>query len=147
MKLHLPTAGAVLLAMMTTAAGAQDSPDLTATNTQDVIASVPAFTSIDQMTVGDLVGLVAYDSEGGRIAEIDYVIEAPDGASAILGIGGFIGLGEYTVAMPLTGFKLREDGRSFELATDKAALKAQPEIDEATIDALPAETQVSALLD
>lgn len=147
MQMHLTTASAVLLAMMTTAAAAQDSNDLTATNTQDVVASLPTFTSIDQMTVGDLVGLIAYDGEGGKIGEIDYVIDLPDGASAILGIGGFIGLGEYTVAMPLTGFQLREDGRSFELATDKAALKAQPEIDEATIDALPSETQVSVLIE
>ena len=147
MKMHILTASAAILAMITTAAGAQDSTDLTATNTQDVVATVPTFTSIDQMTVGDLIGLVAYDSAGSKIAEIDYVIEAPEGANVILGIGGFIGLGEYTVAMPLADFQLREDGRSFELATDKAALKAQPEIDEATIEALPGETQVSTLIE
>jgi len=147
MNMHLPTASAVILVMMTTAAAAQDSTGLPTTNTQDVVATVPTFTSIDQMTVGDLVGLVAYDGTGRKIGEIDYVIDAPEGARAILGIGGFIGLGEYTVAMPLTEFQLREDGRSFELATDKAALKAQPEIDEATIDALPRDTQVSALIE
>jgi hypothetical protein len=110
------------------------------------VAQAPTFTSLEEMTVGDVVGFVAYDPEDNRIAEIDYVIEDGDGAKAVLGIGGFLGLGEYAVALPLTDFELREDGMSFVLSTDKETLKEQPEIDESTIESLPDETPVADLI-
>ncbi|MAM63497.1 hypothetical protein [Maritimibacter sp. UBA3975] len=110
------------------------------------VAQAPTFTSLDEMTVGDVVGFVAYDPEGDRIAEIDYVVEESDGAKAVIGIGGFLGLGEYTVALPLTDFELREDGMSFVLSTDKETLKEQPEFDESGVEGLPDETPIADLL-
>ena len=111
-------------------------------------AMQPTFASLDEMTVGDVVGFVAYDPEGNRIAEIDYVVQASADAEAeaVLGVGGFLGLGEHTVGVPLSDLELREDGMSFVLNTDKEVLKERPEIDEATIEGLPDETPVSQLL-
>lgn len=108
--------------------------------------SAPVFTSIEEMTVGDVLGMVAHDPEGDRIAEIDYVIDRGDGAEAVLGIGGFIGLGEYTVALPLSDFELSEDGAFFVLATDKETLKAQPEIDESGLESLPDDTPIAQIM-
>ncbi|MBV7410968.1 hypothetical protein [Maritimibacter sp. DP1N21-5] len=111
-------------------------------------AMQPTFTSLEEMTVGDVVGFVAYDPEGNRIAEIDYVIQASADAEAeaVLGIGGFLGLGEHTAGVPLSNFELREDGMSFQLNADKEMLKERPEIDEANIEGLPDETPISQLL-
>ena len=91
-----------------------------------MVAPAPEFTSIDQMTVGDMLGMNAVDPLGETIGDIDYVISRPDGAAAVIGIGGFLGLGEYTVALPLEDFELDPEGNVFVLATDKETLEAQP---------------------
>ncbi|MEC7763182.1 MAG: hypothetical protein VX874_14865 [Pseudomonadota bacterium] len=123
------------------------STDMTGTTDMSgEVAQAPTFTSLDEMTVGDVVGYVAYDPEDNRIGEIDYVVANGDSADAIIGIGGFLGLGEYTVALPITDFELREDGMSFVLSTDKETLKEQPEFDEAEVEGLPDETPVADLL-
>lgn len=159
MKLkHLMT-GAAMSALIAGGAIAQDTSTDMATDPpaatdgmatdgmgDAAVDAAPVFTSIEEMTVGDVLGMVAYDPEGNRIAEIDYVIEGDTGPSAVLGIGGFIGLGEYTVALPLSDFELGEDGNSFVLSTDKETLKAQPEIDESGLESLPAETPIAELM-
>ncbi|HBZ42544.1 MAG TPA: hypothetical protein DEO85_00445 [Maritimibacter sp.] len=114
--------------------------------TGDVAAAAPMFTSIEEMTVGDVIGYVAYDPKGDRIGDIDYVIDRDGEAQAVIGIGGFLGLGEYTVALPLSDFELRDDGMSFELATDKETLKKKPEIDEASIESVQPDVEVSQLI-
>lgn len=121
------------------------------TDTVDMTDAVPAleepvYASLEEMTVGDVVGLVAYDPNGDQIGEIDYVIDTAGPAEAVIGIGGFLGLGEYTVALPLEEFELRTDGASFELNTDKETLKQAPEFDESTVEGLPPETPVSTLI-
>jgi len=117
-------------------------------DTEETMAMTkPVFNSIEEMSVGDLLGMVAYGPDGGRIGEIDYVVEAPQGGvQAVIGIGGFLGLGEYTVALPLSDFQLTDGGRSFLLSTDKATLKEQPEYPESTADSLPPETDLAGMI-
>lgn len=109
--------------------------------------AAPQFTSIEEMTVGDVLGMNTVDPEGATIGEIDYVIEQPEGVAAVIGIGGFLGMGEYTVALPLEDFELNPEGTAFVLSTDKETLKAQPEFDESGAESLPAETPVAGLLE
>lgn len=119
----------------------------TGDTTAGMAAPAPEFTSIDQMTVGDMLGMNAVDPEGSTIGDVDYVIQQPGGAAAVLGIGGFLGIGEYTVALPLEGFELNPEGTAFVLSTDKEALKAQQEFDESTAESLPEETPIASLLE
>lgn len=112
----------------------------------DTAVIAPKFMSLEEMTVGDMIGTFVYDPEGERISEIDYVIAGVGGPEVVLGIGGFLGLGEYTVALPLTDFKLGEDGLSLRLDTDKETLKTYPEFDESMAENLPAETSIGTLL-
>lgn len=164
MKLKTLMMGASIAAMMAGGAYAQTADDsMTAeqpmasetemgtdmTGTTDMngeVAQAPTFTSLDEMTVGDVVGFVAYDPADNRIGEVDYVVANGESADAVIGIGGFLGLGEYTVALPLADFELREDGMSFVLDTDKETLKEQPEFDESGVEGLPDETPVADLL-
>ncbi|WP_425051615.1 hypothetical protein [Psychromarinibacter sp. S121] len=165
MKLKNLTMGAALAALVAGGAFAQDTstetdmatepPAMTdggdmanGTDMMDGTAAeqAPVFASIEEMTVGDVVGMVAYDPEGTKIAEIDYVVNPADGAAAVLGIGGFLGLGEYTVALPLEDFQLSEDGTFFTLATDKETLKSQPEFDEANVEGLPDDMPIADLM-
>ena len=109
--------------------------------------TIPTFTDIRDMTVGDALGWVVYDPAGDKIGEIDYIIQDADAAKGVIGIGGFLGLGEYTVALPLTDFEIGEKGMSFTLDTDKETLKAQPEFDESGAESLPEETKLSQLME
>ena len=106
----------------------------------------PTFDSIEDMTVGDVLDRTVLDPQGETIGDIDYVVMQPDGPAAVVGIGGFLGLGEYTVAMPLSEFEMYEDGSAFTLNTTKEALQERPEFDETGAESLPDETRIADLM-
>ncbi|MBB3996003.1 hypothetical protein GGR95_003669 [Sulfitobacter undariae] len=106
----------------------------------------PTFTSINEMTVGDIVGENVYEASGATIGEIDYIAGSGGAASAVVGIGGFLGLGEYTVALPLSDFTYDADQQMVKVDTTKDALKEQPEFDETDVESLPEETRLSGLM-
>ena len=112
----------------------------------DVAPAAPQFTSIGEMTVGDLVGQNVYEPNGKTIGDIDYIIGADGGADAVVGIGGFLGLGEYTVALPLEEFTFDAESQMVKLDTTKDALKQQPEFDESEAESLPDETPLADLM-
>lgn len=118
----------------------------TGTAYTDPVTPAPLFASIDEMTVGDVIGMIVYGPDGDRIGEIDYVVPHGDGYAGVIGIGGFLGLGEYTVAIPLEEFQLAPEGASFTLDTDKETLEQTPEFDESDAESLPDETPVADLL-
>ena len=109
-------------------------------------AMAPAFTSIEEMTVGDIVGKNVYEADGATIGDIDYIVGSSGAASAVIGIGGFLGLGEYTVALPLGDFTYDADQQMVKVSTTKDVLKEQPEFDETDAESLPDETRLSDLM-
>ena len=160
MKLSHMTLGAAAIALMAGGALAQDTTapaaDPSVPNTEmqaepnttmggDAPVLAPEYTSIDEMTVGDVVGTVVYGPENDRIGEIDYVVAQPEGPAGVIGIGGFLGLGEYTVAIGLDEFTLQDDG-TFMLPMEKEILKDMPEFDESGVEGLPDETLVADLM-
>lgn len=112
-----------------------------------VAAPAPEYTSLEEMTVGNVLSLTVLSPAGETIGDIDYVIEDAGGASAVIGVGGFLGLGEHTVAVPLGDFEYDAEQHVLRLPTDKATLEAQEEIDESALESLPDETPVATLLD
>ncbi len=94
------------------------------------------------MSVGDIVGMDVHSTAGegeNDVGEIDYIIQAADGYEAVIGIGGFLGLGEYTVALPLGAFSINPEDEN-QLLLDgftEEELEAMPEIDESELEALP----------
>lgn len=143
---------AAVVALLSGPALAQDTatdpadPGAGATYT-DPVTPAPLYSSIDEMTVGDVIGMIVYGPDGDRIGEIDYVVPHEDGYAGVIGIGGFLGLGEYTVAIPLEDFQLAPEGASFTLDTTKETLEQTPEFDESGAESLPDETPVADLLD
>ncbi|MBF9030645.1 hypothetical protein HKCCE3408_09580 [Rhodobacterales bacterium HKCCE3408] len=148
MKLHTLASTAAIAALIAGGAVAQSSDSAAPAADDQATANEMAqmYTSIDEMTVGDVVGMTAYDPNGDAIADIDYVTMVDDVPNAVLGIGGFLGLGEYTVAMPLEDFDLREDGNSFLLNADKQTLESMPEFDETGVESLPDDTMIAQIL-
>lgn len=141
--------GTAAAALLSGAALAQDAaPTEPATDpmVEEPVAAEPAFTSLEEMTVGQVLGMRTESPDGEAIGEVDYVIEGATGLEAVIGIGGFLGLGEYTVALPLSDFNLNEDYSAFVLGTTKEDLEAQPEIDESGLESLPSELVVGDLM-
>ncbi len=104
------------------------------------------YKSLDQMTVGDMIGMTVRNPEGATIGDIDYVVPNMDGAEAVIGIGGFLGLGEYTVSLPLVDFSYDAEQDVLLLNTNKETLKAQPEFDETDAESLPDDMRIADLI-
>ena len=68
-----------------------------------------------------------YDG-GDRIGKVDDIIVAPDKAVsyAIIGAGGFLGVGRHDVAIPVSQIKQQSDGKFILAGATKDALKTMP---------------------
>jgi sporulation protein YlmC with PRC-barrel domain len=82
------------------------------------------------VTVTDWYKQSVYDPSNNKIGEIDDVLLSPDGkvAALIVGVGGFLGMGEKHVAVPFSAVKhTAKDGRVYlTLDATRNALEAAP---------------------
>jgi sporulation protein YlmC with PRC-barrel domain len=71
-----------------------------------------------------------FNDKGETIGKIDDIIVAPDKAVsyAIIGAGGFLGVGRHDVAIPVNQLK-EDDGRFILAGGSKEAIKAMPEFE------------------
>ncbi|QFT94945.1 hypothetical protein FIU86_19000 [Roseovarius sp. THAF9] len=93
--------------------------------------------AFDGMLVGDILGQNVTTQAGEDVGEIDYVVRQGESLSAVIGIGGFLGLGEYTVAIPLEEFSMAPEGEGMMLSSwTEEELKSQPEFDETGVEGL-----------
>jgi ribosomal 30S subunit maturation factor RimM len=95
---------------------------------------VPA-TEITTLTKGwsaknQILGKLVYNEQDEQVGQVEDIIVAPDKAIsyAILGVGGFLGLGERNVVIPFTQLKA-DDGKFMLRGATKDALKALPAFD------------------
>ena len=75
-----------------------------------------------------LLGAAVYNDTGQKIGNIDDIIVSPDRSvsHAIIGVGGFLGIGRHDVAIPMDQIKF-VNNRFVIAGATKAALKAMPE--------------------
>lgn len=140
---------------------ATETPDASAETEADIAAEVEAETDADVaadetmteptrdlrdmtafsgMTVSEIVGMPVESADAEDVGEIDYIFETSEGHDAVIGIGGFLGLGEYTVSVPLGAFTLDTERNVLVLdGFTEDELTAMPEIDESELEALPGE--------
>lgn len=79
-----------------------------------------------------LVGSKVQNKAGDSIGDINEIILANDGsaAAAVIGVGGFLGMGEHQVAVQFKSLKIDRDSNGNDLVTldtTKDALKNAPE--------------------
>lgn len=76
----------------------------------------------------DIMGKPVYNDQNQRIGKIDDIIITPDNAVsfAIIGAGGFLGIGKHDVVIPVDHIQPDENGRYVLPGATKAALKALP---------------------
>ena len=77
-----------------------------------------------------ILGKDVYNDAGDKIGEIDDLIVAPNKSLsyAIVGVGGFLGVGEQQVAVPVSTFK-QQMGKIVLRGATKDALKAAPKFE------------------
>jgi sporulation protein YlmC with PRC-barrel domain len=75
-----------------------------------------------------VLGKTVFNDSGAGIGKVDDIIVAPDKAVsyAIIGAGGFIGVGRHDVAIPVSQIKQQSDGKFILAGATKDALKAMP---------------------
>ena len=101
---------------------------------------------LSEMTVGDLTGTDVIDANGDSIGTINDVVQGPAAGEAVVGIGGFLGIGRHDVALPLGDLSYDPETGAVLVDLTRETLEAMPEHDSAARESLPAETQLAMLL-
>ena len=123
----------VVLAFMSlvVAAGAADSLAQTAGSS---LVSV-SVAELREVATGwsakkQILGKDVYNDAGDKIGEVNDLIVTPNRSLsyAIVGVGGFLGIGEHNVAVPVSMFK-QQTGRITLPGATKDALKATPKFE------------------
>lgn len=101
-------------------------PAMAQTNTTTPQATAPKASS---MQVDRLVGKAVLNPEGDKIGDIEAVYVTPSGQidTVIIGVGGFLGMGERDVAVKWSDLKVTDNGDKITAAMTKDSLKALPE--------------------
>jgi sporulation protein YlmC with PRC-barrel domain len=108
---------------------------ISASQGQQVVGSTQlgvAVAELRDVTVGwsarrQILGQSIYNDKGEAIGKADDIIVAPDKAVsyAIIGAGGFLGVGKHDVAIPVSQLK-ENDGKIILAGATKEAIKAMP---------------------
>ncbi|WP_339646832.1 PRC-barrel domain-containing protein [Jannaschia helgolandensis] len=85
----------------------------------------PAASMFADVRVSDLVGMDVRGETGNEVGEIDSIVKGNDGLVAIVGVGGFLGLGEHEVAIALDRFERSDDVLILNALTE-SELEAMP---------------------
>lgn len=121
----------VVLMSFVVAAGVADSLAQTAGSTL-VSVSVAEMREVAKgwSAKKQILGKDVYNDTGDKIGEVNDLIVAPNKSLsyAIVGVGGFLGVGEHDVAVPVSKFK-QQMGKIVLKGATKDALKAAPKFE------------------
>jgi sporulation protein YlmC with PRC-barrel domain len=86
----------------------------------------------DEWRSSKLIGMAVYNRANERVGDINDLILGPDGkvASAVIGVGGFLGIGEKLVAVDFSELQLNRDADGSMRATinsTKESLESAPD--------------------
>jgi sporulation protein YlmC with PRC-barrel domain len=87
----------------------------------------------------DVKGAAIRNLQGQKIGSVDHVVmDQATGrvAFAVVGVGGFLGMGQKEVAVPWNRIQASDQSRSYTLNVDKQALQNAPAVDMKNLQAL-----------
>ena len=122
--------GLIAAALIAGAASTSWAQPVAGTTTLGVAATEVQAVATGWSLKKSVLGKSVYNEEGKAVGKIDDVIVAPDKAVsyAIIGAGGFLGLGKHDVAIPVNQFRVENNKITLPGAT-KDALKALPKFE------------------
>jgi sporulation protein YlmC with PRC-barrel domain len=111
------------------------SPSVTVPAPSSTENSSGTFTSAqaaDEWRSSKLVGLTVYNKANEKIGDVNDLILGPDGkiSSAVIGVGGFLGMGEKLVAVAFSDMQLNRDANGtmrITVNSTKEALENAPD--------------------
>lgn len=108
------------------AAASVATPSLAAPDTTALMTTVPG----DNLTVSDVYKQNVYDPQDNKIGDVSDVLLDKSGkvTAVIVGVGGFLGVGEKDIAVPFTALSFAEkDGKRYlVMNATKEALQTAP---------------------
>jgi sporulation protein YlmC with PRC-barrel domain len=120
MKMYVPGLALALLI------GGAVGPVSAAEETTQFQTSVPA----EALTISNYYDQDVYDNQNNKIGDVNDILVDKEGrvSAVIVGVGGFLGVGEKDVAVPFNALKVAEkDGdRYLVMNTSKEALEKAP---------------------
>ncbi|ROU03191.1 PRC-barrel domain-containing protein [Histidinibacterium lentulum] len=105
--------------------------------------SGPDYGPFADMTVDDILSMPVESTDERRVGDIDYLIRREGRIEVVIGVGGFLGLNEYTVALPLEEFELVDDGDRLFISYTEDELTSMPEIDESGLESLDGDLRIA----
>jgi sporulation protein YlmC with PRC-barrel domain len=123
-KMRRLGSAALLALLLTLPFGA--APASAANPPEQTISSLPS----GALPISDYYNQSVYDSKDNKIGDVKDLLANKDGniEAAIVGVGGFLGVGEKNVAVPFNALKLTEKSgkRYLVMDTTKEALEKAP---------------------
>ena len=118
-----------VLGILVVAAGATDSPAQVAGSTLVSVAEMRELAT-GWSAKKQVLGKDVYNDTGQKVGKIDDLIIAPDKSIsyAIVGVGGFVGIAEHNVAVPVGQLK-QQGGKIVLPGATKDLLKAAPKFE------------------
>ena len=118
---------AVLMGVLLIVAGGNVSAQIAGSTTPGMSVEELQTIARGWSATKQILGKPVYNDKNEKVGDVDDLIIAPDSASsyAIIGVGGFLGLGERQVAVPANHLKHTE-GRIVLPGATKEALQAMP---------------------
>lgn len=122
--------GLIAAALIAGAASTSWAQPVAGTTTLGVAATEVQAVATGWSLKKSVLGKSVYNEDGKAVGKIDDVIVAPDKAVsyAIIGAGGFLGMGKHDVAIPVNQFRVENNKITLPGAT-KDALKALPKFE------------------
>jgi sporulation protein YlmC with PRC-barrel domain len=125
------TTGSTTAPAQTNAATAQSNPNATS-----LIIPADSFAGSKVISASDFIGKRVYTKAGEDIGEVNDLIMTDNGSvrAVILGVGGFLGIGEKDVAVAMAAIDVTQDGSTSRLVVDgsKEQFNAAPKYDRST---------------
>jgi sporulation protein YlmC with PRC-barrel domain len=120
----------VVFTSLVIAAGAADAVAQTAGSTVSVSTTELREVAMGWSAKKQILGKSVYNNVGEKVGDINDLIVTPDKAVsyAIVGVGGFLGVGEHEIAVPVGQLKQLE-GKIVLPGATKDALKAAPKFE------------------
>ena len=99
------------------------APDTTASTApapSSVIVPPDAFSGATVITASDFIGKRVYARTGEDIGEVNDILLTGNGGiqAVVLGVGGFLGIGEKDVAVSMASIDMAKDGNTVRLVVD-----------------------------
>lgn len=113
-----------------------DADTGTATADAEVTAETEMVDGFSGMTVADVVGQRVIEANGEDVGTVNHVIENGGETEVVIGMGGFLGIGQHDVAIPLEQLTQGADGTLQLSGTTQEELNLMPEVDLDTVTTL-----------